>query len=48
MQYVKQVPPGKWDRLLAWLNPINSAERMMIYAIDPSEECNEKPTTMLP
>ena len=47
MQYIQQVPPGKWDRLLAWLNPINSAERMMIYAIDPSEECNEKPTTVL-
>jgi hypothetical protein len=39
MEYIRQVAPGKWDRLLSWLNPINSAERMMIYSIDPEEEC---------
>jgi hypothetical protein len=39
MKYIEQVPPGRWDRLLSWLNPINSAERMMIYAIDPLAEC---------
>ena len=39
MVYVSQAAPGKWDRLLAWLNPINQAERVMIYRIDPAVEC---------
>lgn len=39
MQYVTQASPGKWDRLLAWLNPINSVERVLIYEIDSSTEC---------
>lgn len=39
MTYVKQVPPSRWDRLLATLNPHNHVERMMIYRIDPDVEC---------
>ena len=48
MRYLEQVPPGKWDRLLSWLNPINSAERMMIYTIDPHEECAGYPALLSP
>jgi 4-amino-4-deoxy-L-arabinose transferase-like glycosyltransferase len=39
MEYIGQAAPGKWDRLLAWLNPINQAERVMIYRINPAVEC---------
>jgi hypothetical protein len=39
MVYIGQAAPGKWDRILAWLNPINQAERVMIYQIDPAQEC---------
>jgi hypothetical protein len=39
MTYVTQIAPGKFDRFLAYLNPINSVERVMIYRIDPQEEC---------
>ena len=39
MTYQGQAPPGKWDRFLAFLNPINRAERVMIYRIDPAIEC---------
>ncbi|MGY8941412.1 MAG: glycosyltransferase family 39 protein [Flavobacteriales bacterium] len=43
MEYVTQIAPGKFDRLLAYLNPINSVERVMIYRIDPQEECEHTP-----
>ena len=39
LTYVKQLPPSKWDRLLAALNPHNYAERSLIYRIDPKIEC---------
>lgn len=39
MEYIQQVPPSRWDRLLAALNPHNRVERMMIYRIDPEVEC---------
>jgi hypothetical protein len=42
MQYIRQAAPGKWDQLLAWLNPVNSVERVLIYQIDPRLECEEK------
>lgn len=42
MSYVGQAPPGRWDRVLAFLNPINRAERVMIYRIDPSTECPDR------
>ena len=41
MRYLKQAAPGKWDRLLAWLNPVNSVERVLIYEIDSASECGE-------
>ncbi len=48
LKYIEQVAPGKWDRLLSWLNPINSAERMMIYAIDPEVECDANKASIPP
>ena len=39
MEYVQQVPPSRWDRLLAWLNPHNRVERFLIYRISPSDAC---------
>jgi hypothetical protein len=39
MQFVAQVAPGRFDRLLAWLNPINRVERVMIYRVDEAECC---------
>jgi hypothetical protein len=42
MEYVQQVPPSRWDRLLAALNPRNRVERMLIYRIDPAIECGTR------
>ena len=42
MEYVQQVPPSRWDRLLAALNPHNRVERMLIYRIDPAIECGTR------
>ncbi len=42
MEYVQQIPPSRWDRLLAALNPHNRVERMMIYHIDPAAECSSR------
>lgn len=42
MSYIGQAPPGRWDRVLAFLNPINRAERVMIYRIDPRTECPDR------
>ena len=42
MEYVQHVPPSRWDRLLADLNPHNRVERMLIYRIDPAVECGTR------
>jgi len=42
MEYVKHMPPSRYDRLLAALNAHNSYERLMIYRIDPAVECGTR------
>lgn len=39
MEFIGQVPPSKWDQLLANLNPINTTERWMIYRISTDQAC---------
>ena len=39
MAYVQQTPPGKWDQFISWLNPVNTVERVLIYKVDPTSEC---------
>lgn len=39
LKFVEEVPPGRWDRFIHALNPINSVERVAIYRIDPAVEC---------
>lgn len=39
MEYVRHIPAGNWDRLLARINPVNSVERVIIYRIDRENEC---------
>lgn len=39
MEYVQQIPPSRWDRLLASLNDRNTVERFLIYRISPTEAC---------
>lgn len=39
MKFVANVAPGRFDRLLAWLNPINRAERVVVYAVSEAECC---------
>lgn len=39
LAYVGQIPPGRLDRLIHWLNPLNSVERVMIYRVDPDVAC---------
>lgn len=41
MTYVRQIPPGRFDRFIHWLNPLNSVERVMIYRVDPTTACAE-------
>ncbi|MDA0303753.1 MAG: glycosyltransferase family 39 protein [Bacteroidetes bacterium] len=48
MQYVQQSPAGKWDQLIAWLNPVNTVERVLIYKVDPSVECESIASQPLP
>ncbi len=39
MEYIGQVPPSRWDRLLASFNPHNPIERWMIYRISKDQAC---------
>lgn len=39
MTFVANVAPGRFDRLLAWLNPINRAERVVVYAVAEQDCC---------
>jgi hypothetical protein len=39
LAYVGQIPPGRLDRFIHWLNPLNSVERVMIYRVDPEVAC---------
>lgn len=40
MTFVAHVQPGRFDRFIAWLNPINQVERVAIYSI-AEERCCE-------
>lgn len=39
LTYVGQIPPGRLDRLMHWLNPLNTVERVMIYRVNPDDAC---------
>lgn len=39
MKFVANVAPGRFDRLLAWLNPINRAERVIVYSVEEETCC---------
>jgi hypothetical protein len=40
LRFVANVAPGRFDRFLAWLNPINRAERVVVYAVDEAACCD--------
>ncbi len=41
LRFVANVAPGRFDRLLAWLNPINRAERVVIYSVEEDACCGQ-------
>ncbi|WP_306643478.1 glycosyltransferase family 39 protein [Sanyastnella coralliicola] len=41
LTYDTTIEPGNFDKLLHWLNPINSVEYVQIYTVDPEDICKD-------